>query len=232
MKYILAALLTLSCGSISFAQEAKVIKVKGQQAIVQFPKGHKPYAGETIDLSGGGGGDAGGAGTTGGGGSTGPREHSIGAAAEISSISSSNNVKGSSSTSTTTIALEGRYGWNAVTMEYGPLAALSRTSTDSGSSMTLKAGGFFDYNLVPNTAGAEMVYGLGAEAYVGQTSPSSGDSATLMGFAGGGFLKWFLLKTPTAFRGDLQYQYDRSSAGQVTTTTSGPIAKVGFEVYF
>lgn len=228
MKHLLVALLVFGSVSSAFAQQAKVIKVKGNQAIVQFPKNSPPSVGQTIDLSGGSRESS----RSGGGGSTGPRNNSIGVSAVIASLSTSNNVRGSASTSVTTIEIAGRYGWNAETMEYGPLGSVSRISTDGGSATTIKVGGFFDYNLVPNTTAVDMVYGLGAEASIGQSSPSQGDSASTMGFAGGGFLKWFLLGTSTAFRGDLQFFYERSSAGDVISSTSGPLAKVGFQVYF
>src|SRR6218665_877680 len=54
MKHLLIALLVFATAPLAHAQTAKVIKVKGQQAIVQFPQGTMPQVGQQISLGGGG----------------------------------------------------------------------------------------------------------------------------------------------------------------------------------
>lgn len=230
MKQLLIALLVIGSGSLCFAQQAKVIKVKGQQAIVQFPKGVTPSVGQSIDVGGGGGGFESDSGSHGGG-STGPRDHLLGISGSLSMLNRSTSGSGTSA-SATIFKLDGRYGWNEKIMEYGPLASFEMQSGDASTkSTTIRIGGFFDYNLVPNVSGADLVYGAGGEAYFGQQKPDVGDSYTLMGFAAGGFGKWFLLKNTAALRGDVQFEYDRYSSS-ITITYMGLVAKVGLSVYF
>src|SRR5687768_15285827 len=113
MKHLLIALLVFSSGSICFAQQAKVVKVKGQQAIVQFPKGTEPYAGQMIEVGGGGGGassDGGGdtGGGSSGGGGGGSRKNLLGVSGELSMLSQSPSG-GGASVSTTSLSFAGRY---------------------------------------------------------------------------------------------------------------------------
>ncbi len=215
----------------AFAQTAKVIKVSGKKAIVQFPDDSRPRVGQTIDLGGGGGmssmdGGSGG----GGGGGTGSRAMIAGGSAEFSSLTPSG-----SSTSSTRIGADARYGWNAGVMEYGALGTMVFVSSTGTSSRLLSAGGFFDYNLVPNTPGTEMVYGAMALGKFGQASTTSGNlevSGTIMTIEVGGQLKWFPLGNSVAIRGDLLYRMESASDSVRASAASGIVAKGGFYIYF
>jgi hypothetical protein len=211
------------------AQQAKVIKVQGRKAIVQFPDDARPRAGQMIDLSGGGavsmaGGDSSVR-------STGARGMIVGGSAELSSLTPSG-----SSTSVTRFGVEGRYGWNTGIMEYGGLATVAYTSTTGSSSRTLSAGGFFDYNLVPNTPGTEIVYGgavLARFGSIGSTAGSAEVTGTVMDLELGGQLKWFPLGTSVAVRGDLLYRIESvSDTVKASAAGGGIVAKGGFYIYF
>ena len=207
------------------AQTAKVVKVSGKKAIVQFPDDARPRVGQTIDLGGGGGGDMGG----GGGGGSGSRATVIGGSAGLSSLSSGG------ASSTTGLQVNARYGWNNGTMEYGPLGELTYESTTGQSRRLIGAGGFFDYNLVPNTPGTDLVYGLGAQGQFGSRSVTTGStevSGTRMVFQGGGQMKWFALGNTVAIRGDAVYRYESESAGGTSINTSGFVVQGGFYIYF
>lgn len=218
----IATVVMLSLGAN--AQTAKVVKVSGKKAIVQFPDDARPKVGQTIDLSGGGdGGDTGGV-------SSGSRETIIGGSASISNLSQSQ-----SSSSTTSLQISGTYGWNTGTMEYGPLAVLTYSTTTGSSARLLAAGGFFDYNFVPNTPGNDLVYGLGVEGFFGSTSASTGSAdvtGTQTTFQGGGQLKWFPLGNTVAIRGDVVYRYSSTSTAGTSTNTSGIVVEGGFYIYF
>lgn len=216
-----ATVVLLSLGAN--AQTAKVVKVSGKKAIVQFPDDARPKVGQTIDLSGGGGGDM-------GGGGSGSRATIIGGSASLSSLTNS-----SSSSSTTGMEVTARYGWNAGEMEYGVLGNLQYSSSTGSSSTILGGGGFFDYNLVPNTSGTSLVYGLGAEGQFGTISTTTGSasvSGTVMTFQGGGQLKWFPLGNDVAIRGDVVYRYISTSSAGVSSNTSGFVVQGGFYIYF
>ena len=215
----------------AFAQTAKVIKVSGKKAIVQFPDDSRPRVGQTIDLGGGGGGMASmGDGGGGGGGGTGSRAMIAGGSAEFTSLTPSGG-----STSSTRIGADARYGWNAGVMEYGAVGTMVFTSSTGTSGRILSAGGFFDYNLVPNTPGTEVVYGAMALGKFGQISSTTGaleTSGTIMTIEVGGQLKWFPLGNSVAIRGDLLYRMESASDSIKASASSGIVAKGGFYIYF
>lgn len=176
-----------------------------------------------IDLSGGG------ESSSGGGGSD-SRAMIVGGSAELKNESTSG-----SSSSTTSLGVTGRYGWNAGDMEYGALGGLTYASATGSSARLLEAGGFFDYNLVANTPGTELVYGLGLEGKFGSISSTVGNAETTgtrMTFQGGGQLKWFPLGNSVAIRGDAVYRYASNSSGGVSTNVSGLVIAGGFYIYF
>lgn len=228
MKNILMSLLVITVGSVAFAQEAKVIKVKGQQAIVTFPSGVKPQVGQTIDLGGGGvSGEAAGVGT-------GSRANSLSLQGQFSIL---NNSGGATSTTTTTLSFTGRYGWNMETMEFGPIGTITYVSQSGYSARTLKAGGFFDFNFVPNKSGVVMVWGVGGDAQFGQETSQTGSnpesSTTVMDFFVGANVKYFGLADNVAVRADAGLEYDRNTPSSGTTTTEmGLMTRVGLSFYF
>lgn len=225
-SFLIVAGLTVGVATTASAQQAKVVKVSGKKAIVQFPDDVRPKVGQMIDLGGGGGESSSG----GGGGGDGSRAMIIGGSAELSSLSSSG-----SSSSTTTLGVTGRYGWNGGDMEYGPLGTITYVSATGSSARVLEVGGFFDYNLIANNPGTDLVYGLGAEGKFGSTSATVGNAETTgsrMTFQGGGQLKWFPLGNSVAIRGDAVYRYISTSSGGVSSNTSGLVVQGGFYVYF
>ncbi|MBL7688973.1 MAG: hypothetical protein JNJ49_13135 [Bdellovibrionaceae bacterium] len=222
---VLAVLVALTVlpGAVQ-AQQAKVLKVQGKKAIVQFPDDVKPRVGQLIEV---GEGQSEGSMTAGHG--AGSREMIVGGSASFTSLTTS-----SSSTSTSTLDLSGRYGWNKGEMEYGGLGSFYYTSTTGSSSRTIGVGGFFDYNVVPNTAGTELVYGAGAEALYAMVSTTTGSaetSATTLRFQGGGQMKWFPFGNTVAVRGDVVYRFQQNG-GTTSSTTSGLVALGGLYVYF
>jgi hypothetical protein len=229
----ISALIAVFAGLIltsqAYAQQAKVIKIQGKKAIVQFPDDARPHVGQLIDL--GAGGPVSMSNSGGGSHSTGTRSMIIGGSGELSSLTSPGV-----STSTTSFGLDGRYGWNAGVMEYGAIATLVYSSTSGGSARTLSAGGFFDYNLVPNTPGTEIVYGgaaLGRFGTKGTTVGTAETTGTVMDLEIGGQVKWFPLATSVAVRGDLLYRIESASDTiKSSVTGSGLVAKVGFYIYY
>ena len=228
MKHLLSSLLviaTMSTLSQAHAQQAKIIKVKGQQAIVQFPNGTAPTVGQMIDV-GGGGGD----GATSSAPMNGRRDHLLGLSASLTAASSS------AGGSQTNLNFTGRYGWNQAIMEFGPIVNLAYSSTPGRTDRTLGAGGYFDFNFVENRSGVPLVYGVGAELNYGQqtTTIAAVDSSTsLLELFAGGNLKWFGLSDHFALRGDAGLDVFRSTPSTGTATTlTGLSIKAGLAVYF
>lgn len=228
MKHLLSSLLVLASMSLASVQAhadyAKVIKVKGQQAIVQFPPGTPPVVGEMVPV-----GDS--AQTEGGSHSgRGSRAHLL---AVAGSIFFTNNS--ATSNSTTGFRLQGRYGWNQEVFEFGPLAELDYSSTTGQSSRTLLGGGFFDFNFVPNKPGIPTIYGVGATADVGQVSTTTGStdvSSSQFDLFVGGNVKWFGLSENVALRGDAGFSMSRTSVNGTATTNSGLLIQGGLAFYF
>lgn len=205
MKHLLSTLLVVaSVASLSQAQEAKVIKVKGQQAIVQFPNGTAPVVGEMIPV----GGEA--KTEDGGHRARGSRDHLLALAGEIDFTNNS-----ATSTSTTTFNIQGRYGWNQEIFEFGPLAGFLYTSTNGLSTRTIYGGGFLDFNFVPNKPGNDFIYGVGVtgDFSQGTTSVSNGSDQTTSYFElfAGGNIKYFGLSENVALRADAGFDFKKNS---------------------
>lgn len=229
MKTKLALLLLMVCGlaSNAGADDIKVIKVSGRRAIVQYPPGETPKVGQVLTSSGS---DEMSFDDGGNSSSKGSRKHIIGGSASLSFVNSSTSP-GSGSVTTTNISVSPQYGWNTGTMEYGGLASIGSSSGGGTSSTSFGVGGFFDYNLVPNVAGKDLVYGAGGKAIIGGGS-SSGQSSTSFELDGGPFVKWFPLGNSVAIRGDADVQYKRMGNSAATTTNMGLVIMGGLYVYF
>ncbi len=212
----------MSTGSLSHAQQARVIKVKGQQAIVQFPQGTAPIVGETMNVGGGSAPD----------GSViprGTRDHTLGlsTALGVFTISDGGGSK-------TQFDFTGRYGWNMQIFEFGPIATISYLSGSGSTTRGISGGAFFDFNFVPNVMGQQFIYGVGAEGTLGQstTTQASVDTTTsLTNFLIAGYAKWFGLSDHFALRGDAGLNIQRTSAS-VAAVTTGLLVRGGINVYF
>ncbi len=208
----------LFCSSL-LAQQGKVLQVRGSRAVVEFPIGTSLIQGGAVSL-GGGGSSMPGAGNSAGA-ALGSREHTLAISASI--LSASQSGGGNSST----IGALFKYGWNAVKMEYGPQVSVQTSSV--GSQTTLAAGGFFDYNFVPNVPGQLSVYGLGATLDTGTVTASGTSSANTVLFFGGNF-KWFPLGNTVALRTDVGVAY-KPAAGVVPAET-GLAVRLAMQVYY
>lgn len=220
--FVLVGLMVFASASVR-ADQAKVLKVQGKKAIVQFPDDARPRVGQLIDLGGSGSEVSMAAGH-----GSGSRNIIVGGSAAFSSLTSS-----TSSASSSTLDLLARYGWNKGEMEYGGIGSFYYTSVTGSSTRQIGVGGFFDYNLIPNTPGTELVYGAGGElqyAMVSVTTGAAESSSSLIRLQGGGQVKWFPFGNTVAIRGDLVYRYQQS--GSPTTTISGLVALGGLYVYF
>lgn len=221
------AVVGLFVSTHAFAQQAKVLKVQGRKAIVQFPEESRPRVGQVLEIGGPVSIDGGSRTSH----ATGDRAMIVGGSAELSNLTSSG-----ASSSATRLGLDARYGWNKGEMEYGAIGGVTYYSTAASSSRRLEVGGFFDYNLVPNTPGTEIVYGGAALGKFGSLSSSAGNneiSGTLMTLEIGGQLKWFPLGNTVAVRGDLLYRIESvSDTVKAMATGSGLVAKAGFYIYY
>src|SRR5215213_11987246 len=111
-KHILSVTLGFILASTStsaFAQSFKVVKVKGNQAVIQLPKGITLDKGSTYAIEP----DSGGSSVIGNG-LGGARERTLGGTA---SLFSGSTKSGSTSISSTTIDADLLYGWNTGIME-------------------------------------------------------------------------------------------------------------------
>ena len=218
MRKIGLILVALLMTSPSWGQKIKVRKVKGNQAVVDF-SGEALQMGQVYELNSGGFADPT---------SSGTRDHVIGLQASFQS----GKYDSVGAKSITTINLVGRYGWNHGNFEFGPMASYTSDNTLGTTTSTMQGGAFGDYNLVPNSAGEVFVYGAGGLAGFGTRDNGSGSSTSLMSFAAGPFVKWFMLSGSFAIRFDGLYEYDKSSGNAADTTYSGFKLMAGISSYF
>lgn len=198
------------------AEQAQVIKVQGNRALVLYPPGETPRMGQVLTI-----------------GSTGEnkvsREYTTALTGELSALNYSNT-----GLTTTSINLGGQFGWNYVDYEMGPKLQLGYSSNSAATMTMVGFGGYGDYNLVPNLLGQSIVYGGTGSLLIGQTNVQSGTAATTayIDFAAGGVLKWYQVATSsTGLRLELVYNYTRGLSGE-DASRSGLIARAGLQTYF
>ena len=201
--------------------QARVLKVSGNKAIVEFPVDAPPQVGQRVYLS---------QTRSARGARGGPRDYVTGIAVDASLLKDSR-----ASGTDTRILLTGRFGWNLEMFEYGPIAKLGYTNDGvSSSSRELAGGGFFDYNLLPNDGREESIYGLVVEGTYGiltNTTMSVENSTSTMELFAGGFLKWFLGPAVCA-RTDAGFDFVSKNETSGASTQTGAKARVGLQVYF
>jgi hypothetical protein len=235
MKVTVFALAML-LSSAAHAQSFKVVKVKGNKAVIELPKGITLEKGERYTIDAEKSGESAAEVTSE---DTGSRARVVGGEADLF-VGSTNRKTPTRSTSESGMqfSIAGKFGWNTGQLEYGPLLALAYESDSDSKNRTIAIGGFFDYNFTPNTFGVETIYGLGAMLSVGQiatetsASRTTTDSSTILSFFAGPFAKWFVFGHSTCLRGDLGLRYSSLSEDSTTTTTTGLGGSVGFETYF
>ena len=215
----------MSFGFLAYAQQARVIKVKGQQAIVQFPQGTTPLVGEALNVGGASApAEGGGAGIP-----RGSRDQTLGLSTNLGLFTVSDGGG-----SATLFNFAGRYGWNMQIFEFGPIATITYTSSNLITNRYVAAGGFFDFNFIPNVIGQQFVYGVGAEGTFGQatgTIASVDTTNSLTSFLIGGQAKWFGLSDHFALRGDAGLNIVRTSAS-IGNVTTGLLIRGGVTGYF
>ncbi len=193
-------LLAFAIDSSAFATNGTVIKSKGRKVLIELPIDPRLQPGDTVSV------DTSELRSPASSRSSAPggRRLTLGASSNTGDLhfySRNNGYNG-----TTQFSVSGRGGWNYTKYEYGPFASLTYTSSDSNSSSTeVGAGGFFDWNLVPNVPGASDIYGIGGDLSISNlSSKSSSSSVSFTGLVmnGGGFYKFFLFKSDTCVRFD------------------------------
>lgn len=236
MKIFMMGFIVFACALPTWAQKFTVKKIKGNQAVVEINDGVlgmnrqydiTPRSEDEVQLEGG---------------STGPRAHFIGIGTSLKSItgvsaktgiSSMKSETGSTSSSTNAYGVEGYYGWNKRTLEFGVKGLIGSSDTGSGATMTLGAGGILDWNFKPNKPGNDMIFGIGTDAdYVVLNPPSGGTSSNIMAFYPHGYMKWFVLGTGACIRMNAGFAYAERASGGVKTKDSGMDLRAGLYVYF
>ncbi len=224
---ILVATLVLQLAFLALSQDAfatngKVIKAKGRKVLIELPIDPRLQPGDTVGLDTLELRSPSSARMNGGG-----RGLTLGGSTDIHFYSRSNGYQGESA-----FIVQGRGGWNAANFEYGPIAKISYIGPDSNSNTTIFAfGGFLDYNLVPNTPGTDIVYGVGGDAkIVSNNVKFAGTSTSSSGIElnGGGVYKYFLFRSDTCLRFDA----DLHIATNSNYTETGLLFLAGLQTYF
>lgn len=218
MKQLVLLLALIGLTAQAQAQKIKVRKVKGNQAIVQFTQAAPLVPGAVYELSSSDEFDDVHTG----------RDHLIGLDLSLKSL----NVESDSGNASKTIfSVNARYGWNFGNFEVGPKIQFDSTDDAGAKSSLLVAGGFGDFNMLPNAEGEAFTYGVGAQGAFGTRTASSIDY-NVMDLKLGPFAKWFPYGGSFAIRGDLLYGYQTQSSSDFDITESGLIFTAGITNYF
>ncbi|MFN8789881.1 MAG: hypothetical protein ACK5Y2_00315 [Bdellovibrionales bacterium] len=134
------------------------------------------------------------------------------------------DVEDSSDTEFTSYQVSATYGWNFKNFELGPSVLLNIYEQEGNRIDVVGLGGFFEYNLVPNVIGEDLIYGLRAD-YLYTSRAQSGDfsdNSSSSRLSAGGFAKWFIFSPVLAIK---------STAGYFVTEDDG-FRPSGFSLTF
>ncbi|MCB0386216.1 MAG: hypothetical protein KDD43_12555 [Bdellovibrionales bacterium] len=162
----------------AFAQEVKVLKVKGNKAVIRIPKDMDISKGQTLMIGGGGEEDE-----EGGGGAmskgSGSRNTAIAGTFSMESLSFERETAAGGKTTgdSTTMSLQVSYGWNKGWAEYGPVFVYESTDSGTSKSTEFNLGGYFEYNFKVNKPGEWMIPAAGIQVAWAQLSTESSSSS-------------------------------------------------------
>lgn len=135
-------------------------------------------------------------------------------------------------TQDSTFIFFGKYGWNHMTFEFGPVLQLDIYDKGFGVNTTYLVGAYFDYNYAENKSPRDLVYGPTVQLALGNRDFESGGSAQIAQGEVGGFLTWFINRSPVALRGELVYQIRRVSSSTDEVTLNGGGSRIYLMYYY
>ncbi|MCC7403651.1 MAG: hypothetical protein IT288_04555 [Bdellovibrionales bacterium] len=171
--FCLSLLLTLPV----FGQQVKVLKVKGDKAVIKIPKDMDISKGQTLTIGGDGEeGDGEGGGAAKGSGS---RNTALALGFEMTSMSSETELASGAKTSgdSNEIALDVTYGWNKGWAEYGPVFGYESSDNGTTKRTGFSLGGYFEYNFKTNKPGEWMIPAAGAQLAWSQLSSETNSAS-------------------------------------------------------
>ena len=202
-----------------FAEQIKVIKVKGRQAIIQsqFPlEEGQTYTVDSGQIS---------KNPEYGNPTFHSRKNSLHLGFNLHSIKGDTLQENS-------IDFKGMFGWNFDSFEFGPMLNYASLDLGAGATQTVVGGVYGDFNIERNRAPANFIIGPTGSASFGAKNFPSGGSANVLGVDAGGFVKWFLFESAAALRFDVTYRFQKISSPTADVTVSG-FATTGYlSLYF
>lgn len=130
----------------------------------------------------------------------------------------------SDTTQSSNYSLQARYGWNFSSLEIGAVLDVTGSDAGAGATTTVLAGGYFDYNVIPNRDPKKVIWGPFVLAGFGSTSypdTGTGGSSTSLNANLGAFLSYFIGDTSTALRGEAYGTYQQVNTTATKTTLVG-----------
>lgn len=214
---LLGITLCLTFSSPAYAQKIRVLKTKGNQAVVEF-SGGSLQPGRAYELSSESFFEA----------ASSSRNYVIHLNFNFNNL----NSDAAGASSETDFNLAAQVGWNKGTFEFGPLVSFYSSGDSANTTTNTQLGAFSDFNMLPNVPGEPFIYGVGGSVRLGQIDTGVGAKTDTMGFFLGPFAKWFPTSGPLGFRADFGYAYQKSSGGIGDTTATGLSANAGIIGYF
>lgn len=220
IKYFLKLIILTASLQLNAATHIKVLKVKGNNAIIQSSE--QLYPGDSFYLQ------------------EDPLSQKVtyNQSAGFKSRKNSLMLGGSytyfkaDTVQDTRASVQGRYGWNFVTIEPGLVIEASMVNSGPGPTTDLLAGGYFDYNLVPNRDPKSILYGFFALGTGGVKLFSDGGSTNLLKLDLGFFSTLFFQDSSSAIRLEGFAGYQQIDAATSQTNLIGGGFRAFFVHYF
>lgn len=196
----------------AIGQTGRVLKAKGNKAIVQFEKGTEIYQGDRVSLKESDKYDL--------------KKGRLGLFQNRNYALTYSWISAQSSGASSTMSHAGRifFGWNMRQFEVGPTFSVSTVDVSSVKSQSIAVGARAKYNFTENTKDTEWVPAFYGELSFASatTSTSTASSSSSNSSYGAGFqIDWFLIGNNVALGGYLGLQQDKTSATTTNTTALG-----------
>ena len=206
-KYFILGLILLSVPENVLATTITVKKIKGQQAVVEMSSSLE--VGKTYNLESEG--------------ITLKTDFSTQFKSRLNSISLGAQLNLISGTKTleNTFVLNGKYGWNHSSFEFGPVINLEIYDKGFGTSTDYLLGLYYDYNIKENKSPTDLIYGPTVQFALGNKNYNAGGSSQISQLQAGGFTSWFINSSPVALRFELNYLTRKVISSNAENTLSG-----------
>lgn len=212
-----------------YAADFKVLKVKGNKAVIKVPSDVELSKGQILSTSTGEG-DEDSSET-----SSVSRKYRVGGSFDFNNFTKTTSSSASSSASAKLMGLSILWGWNKKWAEYGPLFSYANEEAGSSKTTDMFIGGYFEYNLKPLQPTSKTVSSIGAQLGINQskvdndTATAQGSGTTMQIYYAYKMFNW---NNSIAVIPSVGYKSETTDFKEYKYTTSGIYISAGLSTYF